>query len=193
MKTTEIKITMEPRELLRRLQAKRVKVLFKQGAYLRTTMQRSMRYATKGKKSAPGEPPRAHRDNPRGPLLRKLVSFAVDPEAGSVICGPKMTQSQSPPVPKLLNEGGRVPQKRLLKIGYTLGEGGPIRLTGGGKYQGTQLVTAAQVDRANRLALEINQLRTSGIGAEIKSRPFTAPVMSDGGANFRKLLKSVPL
>jgi hypothetical protein len=45
-----------------------------------------MRY--RKKPSAKGTPPSAHKDNPRGPLLRELLWFAYEPERMSVVIGP---------------------------------------------------------------------------------------------------------
>jgi hypothetical protein len=93
-------------QLFKRVAAKNRRVLFKLGAYLRTTMQRSMRYSKRP--SNPGEPPRAHRET--GAHLRKGIRFNVDLDAGSVICGPDLRPDSKvmsfKPLPQLLNEGG---------------------------------------------------------------------------------------
>jgi len=99
------KIEIYADRVLKRIADKKKRVLFAQGKYLRTTMQRSMRWSKKP--SAPGQPPHAHRNT--GGLLRKLILFKVDLDAGSVVCGPKLSKSKSTtPLPQLLNEGGDV-------------------------------------------------------------------------------------
>lgn len=193
---TDIRITLKPEELLRRLHEKKIKVLYKQGAYVTKTGQRSMRYAKPDKVSPAGKPPFAHKagpDNPRGPLLRKLWRYEVNKSEFGVVSGPPLTTGQSPPVPKLLNEGGQIPRKRELKTNFVVGKAGPIRRTASGKLAGVKLTTANQVQRAERLALEENALRTLTVSGTIKPRPFIAPLFTDGGENFRKLVKTVPL
>lgn len=189
----KITIKWTPQQLLKRLEKKQIKVLFKQGAYLKKTMQRSMRYAGEKKKaSKPGEPPLAHKDNPKGPLLRKLIAFYVDDVGKSVITGPGLIGSGQS-VPRVLDKGGTVRPKLLKKVEYKVGEFGPIRYRGGGKFARVKLQTPAQTERASRLAIEENAIRGSKAAIHIKPRPFTTPLMSDGGDNFRKLIHSVPL
>ena len=190
---TKIYIKWTPRELLKRLEKKEIKVLFKQGAYLKKAMQRSMRYATKNKKvSQPGQPPLAHKDNPKGPLLRKLIAFFVDLSSKSVVTGPKMIGGGQP-VPQVLDKGGTIRPKLLKKVDYKVGDFGPIRYRGGGKFARVKLQTTEQTKRAAELALEENAIRGSKAAIHIKPRPFTTPLLSDGGENFRKLVHSVPL
>lgn len=143
---TKITVKWTPRQLMRRHAARNRQVLFRQGAYLKTTMQRSMRYSRKV--SQPGQPPHARKNNP---LLRKLIKFAVDLAQQSVICGPEKFGGSrvraSQPLPQLLDQGGDV----------TI------------EVKGVPVI------------------------AHIAPRPFTAPVFTDGGENFRKLISSVPL
>jgi hypothetical protein len=193
---------LTPAQLLARIEKKQIRILFKQGAYVRTAMARSMRYVGKdGKPSAPGRPPKAHRDTKKGPLLRKLISFSVDQKNKSVIIGPQGVGSDSPPIPKVLNEGGRPAAKRLNAKGrnFQTGDYGPIRQGnesgryGGLRFVGTKLLTAGQVARAERLILEENERRATIKLNYIRPRPFTAPVMTDGGEKFKKLFQTVPL
>lgn len=195
IRAAKVTVKLAEKKLLKQIKAKRRKVLYKQGAYLRTTMRRSMRYATKTRPiSKPGETPVAHKDTKRGPLLRKLILFEVDRENGSVICGPKLTRRTSPTVPEVLDKGGRVrPQRGLLKGYFEVGDYGPIRYLGGKKFARVLLETPAQVERASRLMLEENTVRAGGREVYIAPRPFTEPMMSDGGENFRKLLRDTPL
>lgn len=191
-----MELRMNPQELLRRLYQKNVTILKKQGAYIKTAMARSMRYAKPGKHAPPNEPPFAHRqspENPRGPLLRKLIGYFVDKKLLSVITGPKKTTDVDPTVPQVLDRGGRVPVRMLKVLKFVVGKGGPIRRGADGKLHGVKLTTAAQLERANRLALEENALRAKGVRPYIKPRPFTAPLLTDGGENFRKLANNVPL
>lgn len=197
-RAVRIRLRLEERRLAARTKKKKRTVLFKQGAYLRKTMQRSMRYASKkNPQSKPGEPPRAHKDTKRGPLLRKLITFEVDVEKGSVVCGPKLTTPiGSTTVPELLDKGGKVRlnRKRQLKAAtFEPGEYGPVRDLGKGRFVRIMLETPAQCERASRLIMEENLRRAGGAVVEIKPRPFTKPVFSDGGKNFEKLLKDVPL
>lgn len=108
MKPFIIKVVLDERRVLRRFATKKKRVLFKLGGYVRTTMQRSMRYSKKP--APPGKPPHAHKKTNRGPLLRKLITFFVDLKTESVVCGPQifaesLVRSRDP-LPKLLNEGG---------------------------------------------------------------------------------------
>ena len=124
--------------IVRRLEGKKRRVLFKQGAYLRKTMQRSMRYSKNPSK--PGKPPHARRYNP---LLRQLITFDV--EGDTVTCGPKLfTGSRvrsSKPLPELLDQGGTT------------------------------------------------EIGSPPVAVHIAPRPFTDPVFTDGGENFRKLIE----
>jgi hypothetical protein len=102
--TTKVELYAD--RVQRRVAAKKRRVLFKQGAYLRTTMQRSMRYRKAASK--PGEPPSAHRET--GAHLRQRIRFDVDLGAESVVCGPDLKPDSKvlslKPLPQLLNEGG---------------------------------------------------------------------------------------
>ena len=101
------KLELYHAEIVRRVEKKKRAVLFKQGGYLRTTMQRSMRYATSPKqRSRPGRPPLAHKR--MGALLRKLIAFDV--EGDTVTVGPKIFAGSkvrsSKTLPELLDKGG---------------------------------------------------------------------------------------
>jgi hypothetical protein len=144
-----VKLTLYADRIQKRIAAKQKRVLFKQGKYLKTTMQRSMRYSNKP--SQPGKPPHAHKKNSAGPLLRKLIAFAVNLREGSVTCGPKLfarsTVVSSEPLPQVLNEGGDV----------------------------------------------TNEVKGKRVTEHIATRPFTQPVFSDGGENFRRLIEKESL
>jgi hypothetical protein len=144
---TKIRVEWDTATLTKRLEAKRKRVLFRQGAYVKTAMQRSMRYSNKP--SQPGRPPHAHKRS--GAPLRKSIRFEVDTKQMGVAIGPTRTaglsQPSGKPVPQLLDQGGPV-------FGHLAG----VQIT-----------------------------------AHIEPRPFTAPVFTDGGENFRKLLEKEPL
>lgn len=111
-----VKVALEADKVQAHARRKRDRALFKIGGYSSRAMQRIQRYANKkGEPSKPGEPPRAHRDTPGGPQLRKLTGFIVDRRAGSVSIGPKkfgpLSQPEGKPVPQALNEGARVKAK----------------------------------------------------------------------------------
>ena len=160
MKRVTAKVEIYHKKVLKRCRKKRKTILFKQGAYLRKTMQRSMRYSKKP--SQPGQPPHARKNNP---LLRKLIKFVVDLVTGTVVCGPEKFKGgsggkSSKPVPQLLDQGGQV--------------------TFSTRFMDPKKIAPEDVHK-------------SKITVEIAPRPFTAPVFTDGGENFRKLLKEVPL
>lgn len=98
------KIELYQDRIQQRIAAKQKRVLFKQGAYLRTSMMRSMRYSDKP--SQPGRPPHARRRT--GAHLRKGIRFNVQDD--SVICGPDLRPESKvlslKPLPQLLDEGG---------------------------------------------------------------------------------------
>jgi hypothetical protein len=198
MKSIDVKIVMTPEELIRRHEARNKRVLYKQGAYTRTAMQRSMRYTSKDDKhSAPGQPPLAHKNKRRGPLLRKLITFRVQLSnvggENSVIAGPELIGSASDQtVPRTLDKGGRIKLRLLKAHEFEIGEYGPIRYLGNRKFARVLLETPGQAARATRLVAEENAIRQSA-GAFIKPRPFTAPVLTDGGENLRKLIAREPL
>lgn len=202
----EVQTERDRKILLRRIEVRDRKVLKAQGAYIKTSMSRSMRYANKSNpRSKPGQPPRAHKDNPKGPMLRKLIAYEVNQESKSVVTGPVKFSGASGNVPQLLNQGGttKLNAKSLQKIDFDIGDYGPIRLAtsktkqarvivpGGRLFIRTLLETSAMTDRAARLVRQENERRQSSV--YIQARPFTSPLLSDGGANLRKLIKSIPL
>jgi hypothetical protein len=84
------------------------KALTKIGGTIRKTAQRSMRY--RKKPSPPGAPPSAHKDNPRGPLLREKLWFAYEPARASVIIGPVgfTRKAGAAAVPQVHEFGGKI-------------------------------------------------------------------------------------
>jgi hypothetical protein len=101
-----VKLELHNAAVQKHIDGKKKRVLFKQGAYLKTTISRSMRYSDKPSK--PGKPPHAHRKS--GAHLRKGIRFNVDLATESVVCGPDLKADSkvlsSKPLPQLLNEGG---------------------------------------------------------------------------------------
>lgn len=199
----KLDIRMTPAELAIRLENKQFRVLKKQGAYTRTSMQRSMRYTSKpDKRSKPGQPPLAHRSKGRRPLLRQFTVYEVDVHDKSVTTGPKLlgrNRRSSKPTPQLLNEGGvlRPDPAAFHDGGVELGKPGPIRYLGTGRFAYATLQTDAQLWRSMELIAEENSVRemarTTGVTQHIAPRPFTAPVLTDGGDNLRKLIAREPL
>lgn len=181
-----------PQELIRRNDARKKKILYKEGAYARTFMQRIMRYRKRA--SQPGEPPSAHKDSKRGPLLRKLINFRVDESAGSVVIGPPRVGNNPQATPRVLDAGGRVPVAKLLKARtFTVGQIGPIRYLGSGRFLNIPLKSDLQASRATQLIQEENSVRSAKGTIEIKARPFTKPAFTDGGKKFRELVAKTPL
>lgn len=92
------------------LESKYRRVMAKLGGYIRTTMQRSMRYRSKSSK--PGQPPTSWRsDKGHAGSLRKLIEFGYDKDDHTLVVGPQLITSPTLPlggktVPQLLNEGG---------------------------------------------------------------------------------------
>lgn len=76
------------------------RVLSRFGAFVRQTARNSIR--TKKGASRPGQPPHSHVG-----LLKKLIFFAYDPSARSVVIGPTLLTVSSV-VPKILEFGGEV-------------------------------------------------------------------------------------
>lgn len=110
---------LDKRKLDTALDKKERRVLFKTGAYGRTTMRRGMR-----RKKGPGPVggyPHAHHGG-----IKEKIAFAVDTEEGSVSIGPIKFNDQPDylpagivTVPQLINEGGVVKRRvgKLLKRG----------------------------------------------------------------------------
>ena len=186
-------VNWTPQELLHRHAVRKRKILFMTGKYTKTSIQRSMRYSKK--RSEPGKPPNAHKDSKKGPLLRKLVAFAVDVEADSVVAGPmKAGNVTAPTTPEVLDQGGRVPVARLLsERTIKIGDRGPIKYLGAGKFINIPILTEAQAARANRLRAEENAVRAGKGTIKIAARPFTKPALTDGGKKLRELTENIPL
>jgi len=93
------------------LEYKYRRVMAKLGGYVRTTMQRSMRYSKKPSK--PGQPPRSIKDyKGNAGALRRLTEFGYDKDDHTLVIGPQKITSPTLPiggktVPQLLNEGGQ--------------------------------------------------------------------------------------
>jgi len=188
-----IDVRWAPHELLRRHAARKKTILFKTGGYTKTSIQHSMRYSKKA--SQPGQPPNAHKDSKKGALLRKLVAFAVDVDADEVIAGPmKSGTGFTPTTPEVLDQGGRVPVARLLSQRViSIGDRGPIRYLGSGKFISVPILTAAQAARASRLRDEENAVRAGKGSIAIAARPFTKPALTDGGERLHDLTENIPL
>lgn len=183
---------LNPEQLIKRQEKRERTILFKQGGYVSSAMKRSMRYSKKP--STPGEPPNAHKDTKRGPLLRKLIKFVVNWAERSVVIGPPKVGNEAESVPHIIDVGGRVPVAKLLtQRTFTVGQIGPIRYLGAGKFQHIPLKTAAQAARAQQLLAEENAVRRAKGSITIKARPFTKPMLTDGGKNLHELVAKTPL
>lgn len=96
--------------VVRRLSAGERRLFVRYGGAVRTIARRSMRPG--GKKYAtarPGEPPRTHEGS-----LRRLLFFAYEPDAHTVVIGPALFSARSKAgggktVPELMERGGSVP------------------------------------------------------------------------------------
>lgn len=97
--------------VMKRVEQKKRRVLFRLGAYIRQTMKRSIRVSRKS--SEPGQPPRVRKSNSP---LRQLITFHVDLAQETVTVGPMIFSGSkvksSKPLPELLNEGGTFRQVR---------------------------------------------------------------------------------
>ena len=78
------------------------RVLSRFGAFVRTRARSSIR--TRKKPSAPGQPPSSHAGD-----LKRLIFFALDPAATSVVIGPLRFRKGE--APALLERGGAVSRK----------------------------------------------------------------------------------
>lgn len=91
--------------VLKRVDAVKVKVLSKGGAFVRQRARSSMR-RRKGS-SKPGSPPSAHKNA----LLKEKLFFSYDPSTDSVVVGP-VALSRKPEAPALNEFGGTVTRRR---------------------------------------------------------------------------------
>ncbi len=106
-------LQLDTRKLVKAMDRKERKVLYRSAAYARTTMKRGMRRRKKA--SGVGDYPSAHSSE-----IRDTIAFAVNPSSGASIVGP-LAFSKQPSwlpsgittVPQLLNEGGTV--RRIVK------------------------------------------------------------------------------
>jgi len=177
----------------------KIKALSRQGAAVRTTAKRSMRYRTsqktqeeqksagtrkrihKSKPSKPGTPPHAIKPHP---FMRKLSDFSYDQATESVVVGPLPFRVAKGVVPPLHEFGGtkkiRNPRRRKRRIG----SGGEISVTGGKRkrVRYIKLRTAAQVARANRLNEQL--YGSEYITGKYAPRPFMRPALTKVMARY---------
>ena len=99
------------------LEFKYVRVMARLGGFIRTTMQRLMRYRKRA--SEPGEPPTSWRGSAgNSGALRRLIEFGYDRNAHTLVVGPQLIKSPTIPlggksVPQLLDEGGSAMLRKL--------------------------------------------------------------------------------
>lgn len=112
-------------EIQRRVEKMKLSVMRRFGAYVRTTAQRSLRYAKPGVHSKPGDPPKVHTTSNYSRVrvnkktgkavkkalspLRDLIFFSFDQSRGSVVIGPVGFKTKNRlPAPQVLEHGGEV-------------------------------------------------------------------------------------
>ena len=195
------------------MDGKTAAALNRAGGWIKVTAQRSMRYVTslgrqqgqmqRGERkrlnvpmpSAPGEPPHAIRGHS---YIRDFLFYGYDPARHSVVVGPVRLPGTVVGVPALHEYGGTQTLKARKVRVFVAGKYGPIRVGGrpgmtsrtvynarGWPVQVTfaRLSTAAQVDAANRIEIE---LATTPAGvkpgetylARYAPRPFMAPALA---------------
>lgn len=100
------KLSFEKAKLQKRIDRAKIKVLKRQGGYVRTVERRSIRRTSKRTTvSPPGDPPRSHDPHAR----YKLIRFAYDSKTDSVVVGHvKLGRSR---VPEVHEKGLRVRTK----------------------------------------------------------------------------------
>lgn len=187
--------------------------LSKAGAWVKVTAQRSMRYVTslgrqqgqmqRGKRtrlyvpvgSGAGEPPHAIRGHS---YIRDFLFYSYDPANRSVVVGPVRLPGTVVNVPALHEYGGTQTLKARKVRTFLAGKYGPIRI-GGRPCMTSHTVTnargwpilvtfaklrsAAQVDAANRIEVDLNTT-SAGVKpgetylARYLPRPFMAPALA---------------
>lgn len=190
----------ESRNVVRAVKAATITSLGRAAAYIRGIARRSISSRKKAPPSLPGKPPRS----PTG-RLKDAIVFSVDRPAGAAVIGP--TLSVLGRIGHTHEFGGTEPPKggrpRGAPFAIRLGGHGPLRVTtvrsgrtAGGRFVRAgeggvakqklgvgRLATQAQVQRAERIAGELN-LPPSQTGVPIRkarvypSRPFMGPALA---------------
>lgn len=153
------------------------KSLGKVGGKIRLTAQRSMRYRKSVPKKAPwggwyvpgspkGTPPFARKDTKRGPLLRKMLFYAYEPERLSVIIGPAGMSAKfgTNTVPHVQEFGGRISRMVPVK-----------RKRPGRKASPAQSAAFQRLVKARRILLS-KRPRTLK-SATLPPRPYMGPAL----------------
>jgi hypothetical protein len=96
---------LDRKTVTRKVDRKKIRVLMKQGAFVRRTARSSMPGPTKKRKppSSPGEPPRAQVGT-----LKKFIFFKYDSGTESVVVGPARVRADDQDAPRTLEFGGMV-------------------------------------------------------------------------------------
>jgi hypothetical protein len=170
------------------------------GAMIQKIAQRSMRYRGPYSHSPAGNPPFAHKGK-RGPLLREMLFFGIDPGNMGLVVGPIRFGIR--PVPAMHEVGGRYrianPRRRLRRVG----DAGEIRIVETaapgdfaampGVERGmirsavyARLRTPAQARRATRINREL--YGDSHVVADYPARPYMAPAKRIYDERYRERL-----
>lgn len=109
------KFFFDRQKIIKLMDAATRKSLSKGGAFIRRRAQTSMKYRKKGKASAPGTQPYAHKGG-RGPLLRKFLYFGYDPGPQSVVIGPAVLPGFKPEAAPLNEFGGTASRRKTVRV-----------------------------------------------------------------------------
>ena len=139
------------------------------GGAIRKTAYRSVR--KRKTPSRPGSPP----SSPTG-RLRRSFRYEVDRQGPGVVIGP--VNEIAGRLWNLHEFGGVAKKRRRLKRHrFRVGQHGPVRSLGKGKFQRIELRTAAQANRARRLIEEENLRRGTAKPRRYPKRPFMKPAL----------------
>jgi hypothetical protein len=139
------------------------------GGAIRKTASRSVR--KRKNPSRPGSAP----SSPTG-RLRRSFRYEVDRRSPGVIIGP--VNEIAGRLWNLHEFGGVAKKRRRLKRHrFRIGQHGPVRSLGNGRFQRIELRTAAQANRARRLIEDENQRRGATKPGRYPKRPFMKPAL----------------
>ncbi len=148
------------------------------GGTIRKTAYRSIR--KRKKTSRPGSPP----SSPTG-RLRRSFRYEVERQTPGVVIGP--VNEISGRLWNLHEFGGIARKRRRLKRHrFRVGQHGPVRSLGNGRFVRIELRTAAQANRARRLIDEENQRRGAEKPRRYPKRPFMKPALDTHRAQLPK-------
>lgn len=152
------------------------------GALIRKIARNSMRSRKRGTASPRGTPPNAHSGG-HGALLRKLLYYAYDQAARSVVVGP-IAFNPGDSVPAAHEFGSSRARRNGLRTIRRLGGFGEIDITNRRKPVVVHLKTQAMVDRANRLNETLyGPLRLPGL----PPRPYMRPALAKAAPKLPRI------